>query len=388
MGAAVDCVTLPDVIVGDAARMVVLRLAGPEGETVLTAGPLPRRTGRDGAVLPERFAVLALRAGGWVDQLWAAARGSGVVRRADLVSAGPGAARALLLLPRRAMVLIDPFAADPRAGARLVARGWSVPARLFSPGGQPVGVTIRAGGETILDRFGPDGAPVAGGRSAGPVLAPGQVVSQLVADAEGRLVLMADDASRGFQVWREEAGGWRHVVSDGATRYGQNAAVHDATLWQGLVVLAVGATAEVRARLVGMPIRGEIVTLDGAGRVGLIAGELRTSAQGLLVPRVGAPAMRMMAAEDVLRVAAGQDGVLVAAVRRAGGLALCRIAGGGAPGEVMAALPGLPLDLGFGPRGEVRAVVAPTAGDPEAGQPLSPEDAEWAAFADALDTRR
>jgi hypothetical protein len=392
MGVAVDPVILPPGIVGQAARMTALRLAGPEGEAVLAAGPLPRRAGKDGALLPERLAVSVVRAG-WVAQLWATARGSAAVGRADLVCAGPDDARALLLLPRRALVALDPFATEPRAGARLVARGWSVPGRLFTPGGQPVGVTVRAGGETILDRFGPDGTRIAGGQSPGPRLAPGQVVSQLLRDGEGRLVLTADDPARGFQVWREEAGGWRHLVSDGAARFGQNAAVLHGTLWQGLVVLAVGITEEMREKLVGMPIRGEIVTLDGAGRVGLIAGELRTSSAGLLVPRIGAPAMRNMAAEAFLRVAAGPEGVLVAAVGRTGGVALCRIAGGGTPGEVLGTLPGLPLEMTFGPRGDVRALVAAAADDPEDadgdddGGDLLLDDSDWAAFADALDER-
>lgn len=374
---------LPPALSAAPGRMAVLRLAAAaEGpETVIVAGPLPRRGGAQ-----DRFAVAGLQ-DGETTTLWAAAPGSAAVGRADLVATADG--RALLLLPRRAIVRLDPHAPAAEDRARLVARGPSLPVRVFAGGaGQdPVAVTLRAGGEVLLDRL--DGGGRAHGRRAGPQLQPGQAPSLVMPDAEGRLLFGADDPVRGFQIWREGPEGWAHLVGDGAARFGQNAAILDAALWRGEVVLAVGPSGTVRDNLLGMPIRGELVTIGPDGRIGMIAGELRPSPAGLLVPRIGAPALRELAAEGFPRLAVQGDD-LVAAVARDGDTVLWRFAQGGANGPV-AELPGVPLALSVGADGRIGALVVmpepPVRAEEDEDEAEEPDDDDFAAFAAALGMR-
>lgn len=385
---------VPEELTGDPRRMTALCLqaAGRLG-VILVAGPGPDKDGS-----PGRFTVSALREG-WIEPLWATARGSAPVQQADLVMTGPETA--MLLLSRRAVIGLA-----PRDRARLLARGRSLPDRLFVLEDEPVGVSLRTDGQVILTRLGPDGRRIAGRAQDGPRLLPGQRISRLMAGPAGQVMLMADDPARGFQLWRQEPGGsWLHLIRDGAGRFAQNAAVLDATLWQGRLALAVGTSEDVQENLHGLPLRGEILLVDAAGAVTLLCGELRPGKHGLMVPLMAPAALRAMGTGRFLRIAA--SGAALVGVMHSDrddrALSVLRLTPAGVVTVLnrTGMLPVSPLQTGAG--GRISGLVAPlpapeTDTEPEPDAATEPEesdgatdgedgeDAAWAALWDGAAT--
>lgn len=351
---------VPAELVGDPGRMAALALTpvAGRGPVLLVAGPVagdiaeiveigstdsavdsdadaPSAT--PGPALSGRFTVSTV-ASGWIETLWTATTRADVPGKPDLVALGNN--RAIILLPRRALIGIDLDATDRKLRGHVLQRGRSLPDRLFGVDGGALGVLVRVDGRTVLVGIGPDGARIPGSESAGPQLGSGQRVSALLRDAAGRLVLTADDSVRGFQLWRQGPDGdWAHLVTNGAGRFAQNAGITDAVLWRGQIVLAAGPVDAVRRNLLGMEIRGELILIGPDGDATLICGELRPGLRtpgqmgqklgqpGLMVPRIAAGTMAALDLGSFTRLwaEAEADGLVTAVERDDGRTTLYRM---------------------------------------------------------------
>ncbi len=334
--------------VGDEPELVSAAvLAGGPEPTILVAGPPPG--------LGTGVVVLAWR-GGRSERLLTLPDLT-LERAVSLAPSGDG--RAMALIPGHGLLRLDPDLPDQARGARRLVPDKALPSRLADLEGVTVALAQRPDGRTSWTSLRPTGAAVAGSRAAGPTLGPGQRLSGLLLDGAGGLVAVADDEEAGLAAWRREGDGpWAQVAAEGAGRFAFNAAALGAVAWEGRVAVAAGPTEAVRGRLLGMAMTGEILLLGPGERPALLAGELRATRWGLLVPEVGARGMAAMGRGVVTRLAA-VGGLLVASVERGDGATLIRgitpsrevIDLGEAPG------PAIPLALG-----QTLALVTPVEG--------------------------
>ncbi len=171
----------------------------------------------------------------------------------------------------------------------------------------------------------PPGQP----RRAGPVFSRGQRARGLIRDGSGSLVLWAEDAELGFQLWHEDGAGWRATVGQGAARDALNASVRAGLAWQSGLMLAVGLSPTLHARVHHMPLRGELLAIHQSGDFDILCGELRTSPGGLKVPRAGAatPAAweKRAAFSHLLALDDGSGDVLAGLQRDIGEVAFYRV---------------------------------------------------------------
>lgn len=258
----------------------------------------------------------------WIETLWSqetAPRGLATGGRADLVATQDG--RALALIPGQALVLLDPLAdSEAQRSQRLKPGRARLPDRLFATGGGIIGIWVRSNGKTLLATLDAKGAREPGSERAGPSLKPGQTVNLVLRDAAGRDVVVAEDHRVGFQIWRQECpDNWAHLAQDGAARHGLNACVIDGLLWGERVVLATGSPPAVSQALLGMLIRSELIMLDPDGQLHLLAGEVRSSPMGLMVPKLSASAIMMFGLGHFSHLAIDDTGRLILATRRPNG---------------------------------------------------------------------
>lgn len=123
----------------------------------------------------------------------------------------------ICLLPGEALLRLEPFLSDRRLACRRFRSGKDLPDRLFGFDGAAVALFIGTNGKTELAGVDADSAKGIGLRRPGPILGKGQRISQIFRNADGRTLVAADDATLGFQLWREQHDGtWTHLIADGA----------------------------------------------------------------------------------------------------------------------------------------------------------------------------
>lgn len=123
---------------------------------------------------------------------------------------------------------------------------------------------------------------------SGPDLAPGSRVSALGETGAGDIVLLADNAKSGVEVWRHRGrDGWQQVVRQGYWRHGFNGAVSAITAGVPDMVAALYPGEPALDALGRMPVAPELLILPGDGDPALIIGETRASPDGLIVPLSG-----------------------------------------------------------------------------------------------------
>ncbi len=232
----------------------------------------------------------------------------------DLAPLEDGAVMALV--PGHALLRLDPGAAE--AGMRRLVPGKALPDRLFPVGDAVLATVARPDGRTSWTRLRPTGVSVAGSREPGPRLSPGQRLSRLLLDGQGRMVALADDDGAGFAAWRREGDGWAPLAERGAQRFAFNGAVLDAAPWGAGVAVAVGPSPAARGRLLDMPVSGEVLLLGDGPAPRLLAGEARVAPGGLMLPALGASGTARLGRGLVTRLLA-RPGLLVAAVERLDG---------------------------------------------------------------------
>ena len=308
---------VPAELVGDPSATKVASLAG-DTPVLLVAGP-----DEDG--VPTISAVTDT----WVETLWPLETTGPApdARPADLVPTGTN--QALALLPGEALLLLSPLAEDEdQRTQRLKPRPARLPDRLFATGDSITGLWLRARGKTLLATLDARGMRDKSSERFGPELKPGQVVTIVLRDGAGRDVVIAEDHRTGFQAWRRnDLGDWVHLTADGAARHGLNASVACALPWGERVILATGSSTAVRQALPGMPISGELIVLEPDGQLHLLAGELRVSPTGLMVPGLSAGALVTLNALRFSHLAIDDAGrLIVTAVRRKGDAGLFAIA--------------------------------------------------------------
>lgn len=304
--------TLPGELVADRSVTSVLGLDG-RTQVLLVAGP-----DASGGM------TVTAVTDAWTETLWPpeTTPPKPVTGRADLVALGDG--RALALIPGQALLHLDPLAESEAARAVPLKPGRTrLPDRMFATGEAVTGLWLRARCKTLLATLDPAGGRDRDSERAGPVLMPGQAVNLVLRDGAGRDVVVAEDRRTGLHVWRQDApGGWAHLSDDGAARHGLNAAAACGLLWGERVVLATASTAAVRHALPGMPLRGELIALDPDGRLQLLTGELRTSANGLMVPELSAAAVMTLGAGQIAHLGRDAAGRLILAMDRPDGEAV------------------------------------------------------------------
>lgn len=238
---------------------------------------------------------------------------------AYLVASAPQ--KLLCFLPGHGIFEVD----GKRLGVRMFAdASVALPERVFAVGDPPVSVFAGENGgwlfaAVMIDAPGADGR-LFGPAIEGPMLEPRQALSLAAFDDRGRLLVAADDAELGFQLWRREQNGWSLLVKDGAARRAFNPALHDACFWGGSLTLSAGLSSVERRRLFGLSLPGEILLLEQSGRVQIVCGEMRPSENGLLAPLIGAKSAAARETGTFDHLAASED-LLVAALQRHDGSA-------------------------------------------------------------------
>lgn len=265
----------------------------------------------------------------WIETLWplGTKRQKSTPKSADIVATEDG--RALVLIPGQALLLLDPLAQDEtHRTQRLKPKPSRMPDRLFAIDGGATGLWLRSDGKTLLATVDAQGVRDKSSERSGPKLKPWQTVNLILRDPAGNDTVVVEDLQTGFQIWRQESpGDWAHRVTDGAARHGLNARVVDGLVWGDRVVLATGSNTAVQQALLGMPLTGELITLEPDGQIQILAGELRISPTGLMVPHLSAAAIMAFNAEQFTHLAIdGAGHLIVAVVRRNGASGLFAIA--------------------------------------------------------------
>lgn len=314
-GAGIAFHDLPAELVGDGTALTVLALPGAM-RVMLVAG-----RGAAGEM------TISAVTDSWIETLWPLVPAkAGAVSghdRVDLVATGQG--RAMALIRGEALIALDPLAEDEGLRAlRLRSGRTGPPDRICALEGALTGLWLRSDGRTLLAVVDTTGKRVAGSDRAGPTLRPGQAVVLIVRDVAGRDVVVAEDHRTGFHLWRQEGlGDWAHLTGDGAARHAMNAGVVAGVLWGDRIVLATGSTMAVRQALPRMAVAGELIALDPDGVLRLLAGELRVSGRGLMVPELSAAGIMALGLGQglgqVADLAVDAGGRLVIAVSRRDG---------------------------------------------------------------------
>lgn len=112
-------------------------------------------------------------------------------------------------------------------------------------------------------------------------------VGRVARKRDGALVVVANNAPLGFQLWRQTDDGWDHLVKNGLFKDGNNAVIYDCVPFADGFLMAVGPGQEVLSHLWGLNIAGELIFLAPGGDCQLVTGARRAGRVGLMEPLAG-----------------------------------------------------------------------------------------------------
>ncbi|MFK7939323.1 MAG: hypothetical protein AB8B82_08085 [Roseovarius sp.] len=152
-----------------------------------------------------------------------------------------------------------------------------------------------------------------------PDIAHDSRVSALCDMGQNGMLMLADNARKGFEGWHLSADGtWQQVITKGHWRDGLNGVVSATCVHGDAVLMGAGLSAQSERVLFGLPVMPEVLMWQPDTSCQLITGELRVGPEALILPLSGAASPTGGAAGRITAICQHGDVVHLAMQRSTG----------------------------------------------------------------------